>query len=82
MAREQQGQRRQRSKQRRQRFAPKLMEQTIGILQKAGIAVNKVTVSREGFTVDTTKPGEVMNDGEVLTPDGELDRWRRKKNAG
>jgi hypothetical protein len=82
MAREQEGQRRQRSKQRRQRFAPKLMEQTIDILQKAGIPVNKVTVSREGFTVDTAKPGEVVNDGEMLTPDDELERWRRKKNAG
>jgi hypothetical protein len=82
MAGEQQRQRRQRSKGRSRRFAPKLMEQTINILQKAGIAVKKVTVSHEGFTVDTTKPAEALNDGEVLTPDGELERWRRKKNAG
>jgi hypothetical protein len=58
------------------------MEQTTDILQKAGIAVNKVTVSREGFTVDTAKPGGVTNNGEMLTPDDELERWRRKKNAG
>jgi hypothetical protein len=81
MAGEQQGQRRPRSKQRRQRFAPKLIEQTIEMLAKTGFAVNKLTVCREGFTVDTAKPSETMKNGEVLTPDDELERWRKKKNA-
>jgi hypothetical protein len=63
--------------QQRQRFAPKRMQQTIDILQRAGIAVNKVTVLGEGFTVDTAKPG----DGDVLTPDDELERCRKKKDA-
>jgi hypothetical protein len=74
--------RRQSSKQRRQRFAPKLMEQTIEMLEKRGFAVNKITVSREGFALDTTKPDGAMNNSEVPTPDDELERWRKKKNAG
>jgi hypothetical protein len=31
---------------------------------------------------DTTKPDGAMNNSKVLTPDDELERWRKKKNAG
>ena len=69
------------SNERRQRFAPKRMEQAIEIAQKQGLTVNKITVFEQGFTLDTTNPSEAVNNGAGPTAEDELERWRRKKNA-
>jgi hypothetical protein len=61
------------------------LKRDVKALHDLGYALLQFTRTEDGYTVTTHKAGEVTEGTEKavadLSPDDELARWRRKKNA-